>query len=102
MNSVTVDGHPIEEIRMPFTFHKLEQPTLTADRNLWCIPVPWELAPVARGHLKARGCPTTLCLDAAAHEAHLVLWPGVDPRRTIDLLGQLTGERPVLRLVTAA
>jgi hypothetical protein len=92
----------IQEIRMPFTFHKLEQPTLTADRNLWCVPVPWGLVSVARGYLKARGCLTTLCLDPATREAHLVLWPGVDPRRTIDLLAQLTGERPTLRLVTAA
>lgn len=97
-----VDGDPIQEIRMPFTCHKLEQASLTADRNLWCVPVPWTLATVVRGHLKARGCPATLCLDAAAREAHLVLWPGVDPRRTIDLLGQLTGERPALRLVAAA
>jgi hypothetical protein len=89
---------------MPLTFHKLDQPALTADRNLWCVPLPWDLAAVARDHLKSRGCPTTLCLDPAAREAHLVLWPGVDPRRTIDLLGQLTGERPTptLRLFTAA
>src|SRR5438270_10971736 len=95
-------GYPGKEIRMPFTVYKLDQPPLTADRNLWCVPVPWELASVARGHLKARGCPSTLCLDAAAREAHLVLWPGVDPRRAADLLGQLTGGRSALRRVTGA
>jgi hypothetical protein len=87
---------------MPFTYHKIERPELTADRNLWCVNVPWNLAPVVRDHLKAHGCPATLCLDGAAREARLVLWPGVDPRRAVDLLGQLTGERPVLKLVPVA
>jgi hypothetical protein len=87
---------------MPFTCYKPEHPALTADRDLWCVTVSWDLASVARGHLKARGCLATLCLDPAAREAHLVLWPGVDPGQAVELLGELAGERPAPRLVTAA
>jgi hypothetical protein len=87
---------------MPFSYHKMELPNLSTDRGLCCVPIPWNLVPVVRGHLKARGCPTTLCLDAAAREAHLIPWPGIDPRRVVDLLAQLTGERPTLKVVPVA
>jgi hypothetical protein len=76
---------------MPPAYFRLDSPPLSSERGLWCVPVPWDLVAVARGHLAARGCHSTLCVDVAARQAHLVLWPGADPRKAVELLDGLRG-----------
>jgi len=68
-------------------------PALTADRGRWYLPVDWNCVPVVYDHLRLRGCRSTLCLDAAARTAQLVLWPGTDPFKAARLLGELTGQQ---------
>jgi hypothetical protein len=79
----------------------LATPPLTADRGRWTVEVPWGLLNTAHDHLRRRGCPSTLCIDPAARQAHLVLWPGVDPTRALELLRQLAGHPPSLSLLAA-
>jgi hypothetical protein len=70
----------------------LAHPPLTADRGRWSVPVPWAVVGTARDYLARRGCPGTLCLDAVARRAELILWPGADPGQALDLLDHLNGQ----------
>lgn len=73
---------------------RLDAPALTTDRGQWTLSIPWHLVGTAHDHLKRRGCPSTLCIDPAARHAHLILWPGVDPHRALELLSQLATRPP--------
>lgn len=53
------------------------------------LPVRWDRAAEAHARVRRAGCPATLCLDPAAREARLELWPGADPGRARAALGGL-------------
>jgi hypothetical protein len=88
---VTADGSSVWGVRMPPTCSRLSTTPLSSDRGLWCVPVPWDLVSLAHGYLASRECPSTLCVDPVAREAHLILWPQTDPRRAVELLDGLRG-----------
>lgn len=70
---------------------RLDAAPLACDRGRWAVPVPWDERAAVHEFLRARGCPTTLCMDPRALEAHLVLGPGVDPGRVAALLAERRG-----------
>ena len=55
------------------------EPCLTEERGRWVVRVPRARAAYWHEALRRAGCPATLCLDPAAPDVRLELWPAVTP-----------------------